>query len=111
MAAARMEEGDERNTGSPAGGAARANRRTREGKVGPDRVAERPVVPVKPGNAGGGKGPQVEAMAKGSRLTGVADGLARTIQCAVDKAPFLSGCESRPATVVPAGSSRSGRWR
>ena len=28
-----------------------------------------------------------------------------------DKAPFLSGCESRPATVVPAGSSRSGRWR
>ena len=27
------------------------------------------------------------------------------------KAPFLSGCESRPATVAPAGSSRSGRWR
>ena len=25
------------------------------------------------------------------------------------KAPFLSGCESRPATVAPAGSSRSGR--
>ena len=28
-----------------------------------------------------------------------------------DKAPFLSGCESRPATVAPAGSSRGGRWR
>ena len=28
-----------------------------------------------------------------------------------DKAPFPSGCESRPATVAPAGSSRSGRWR
>ena len=28
-----------------------------------------------------------------------------------EKAPFLSGCESRPATVAPAGSSRSGRWR
>ena len=28
-----------------------------------------------------------------------------------DKAPFLSGCESRPATVAPAGSNRSGRWR
>ncbi len=28
-----------------------------------------------------------------------------------DTAPFLSGCESRPATVAPAGSSRSGRWR
>ena len=25
-----------------------------------------------------------------------------------DKAPFLSGCESRPATVAPAGNSRSG---
>ena len=24
------------------------------------------------------------------------------------KAPFLSGCDSRPATVAPAGSSRSG---
>jgi len=30
---------------------------TREGEVGPSRVAERPVVPRKPGNAGGGKGP------------------------------------------------------
>ena len=28
-----------------------------------------------------------------------------------DKAPFHSGCESRPATVAPAGRSRSGRWR
>ena len=27
------------------------------------------------------------------------------------KAPFHSGCESRPATVVPAGSNRSGSWR
>ena len=27
------------------------------------------------------------------------------------KAPTLSGCESRPATVVPAGSNRSGQWR
>ena len=48
---------------------------TREGKVGPVRVAERSAVPVKPGNAGGGKGPQVEGMEKGSRLAGVADGL------------------------------------
>jgi len=29
-----------------------------EGQVGPDGVAERPVVPVKPRNGGGGKGPQ-----------------------------------------------------
>ncbi len=30
---------------------------TREGQAGPGGVAERPVVPWKPGNAGGGKGP------------------------------------------------------
>jgi hypothetical protein len=30
----------------------------REGQAGPDRVAERLVVPLKPDNAGGGKEPQ-----------------------------------------------------
>ena len=35
----------------------------------------------------------------------------RRISVRRDKAPFHSGCESRPATVAPAGSSRSGRWR
>ena len=30
----------------------------REGQAGPFGVAERPVVPSKPGNSGGGKGPQ-----------------------------------------------------
>jgi len=30
---------------------------TRESQAGPFGVAERPVVPMKPGNAGGGKGP------------------------------------------------------
>src|SRR3954452_12284195 len=30
----------------------------REGQAGRTGVAERPVVPMKPGNAGGGKGPQ-----------------------------------------------------
>ncbi len=28
-----------------------------------------------------------------------------------EKAPILSGCESRPATVAPVGSNRSGWWR
>src|SRR6516165_5160785 len=32
----------------------------REGKAGRAGVAERPAVPVKPGNAGGGKGPRFE---------------------------------------------------
>ena len=46
---------------------------TREGQVGPARVAEKLVLPRRPGNAGGGKELQVEGMAKGSRLSGVAD--------------------------------------
>ena len=60
------------------GGAARANRQPARVRLGPSRVAERPVLPRRPGNAGGGKGPQAEGMAKGSRLTGVADGLRST---------------------------------
>jgi len=36
---------------------------SREGKAGPCEVAERPVVPRRPGNAGGGKGPQFKASA------------------------------------------------
>ena len=35
----------------------------REGQAGPFGVAERSVVPKKPGNAGGGKGPQLEVNA------------------------------------------------
>ncbi len=34
---------------------------SREGQAGPVRVAERSVVPTKPGNSGGGKGPQFES--------------------------------------------------
>src|SRR5207244_5877965 len=36
----------------------------REGQAGCTRVAERPVVPMKPGNAGGGKGPQFKTDAR-----------------------------------------------
>ena len=39
----------------------------REGQAGPHGVAERPVVPGKPGNSGGGKGPQFKANVKGAR--------------------------------------------
>ena len=38
----------------------------REGQAGRDRVAERLVVPVKPGNGGGGKGPQFRGNARRS---------------------------------------------
>ena len=41
--------------------------RPRERQVGPSWVAERPVVPEKPGNAGGGKGPWVRVSVDGVR--------------------------------------------
>ena len=44
----------------------------REGQAGPDRVAERLVVPTKPGNAGGGKGPQFKDNAARRRVGRVA---------------------------------------
>jgi hypothetical protein len=42
----------------------------REGQAGPTRVAERFVVPLKPGNSGGGKGPQFKANARSNRQPG-----------------------------------------
>jgi hypothetical protein len=36
----------------------------RERKAGPTGMAERLAVPTKPGNSGGGKGPQVKADAR-----------------------------------------------
>jgi hypothetical protein len=46
-----------RNTGSPSGDRGRDQLATRERQAGPFGMAERRVVPMKPGNAGGGKGP------------------------------------------------------
>src|SRR6516162_11452362 len=44
----------------------------REGQAGRAGVAERPVVPLKPGNAGGGKGPQFKTDARrGDRTWGL----------------------------------------
>lgn len=37
---------------------------TRERQAGPCGVAERPAVPMKPGNASGGKGPQLKENAR-----------------------------------------------
>src|SRR3979490_1214104 len=47
-----------RNTGSPKAWSAMTNRKPVRDKAGRPGVAERFVVPRKPGNAGGGKGPQ-----------------------------------------------------
>jgi RNA-directed DNA polymerase len=46
-----------RNTGNPSGECV-TQPDAREGQAGPSGVSERSIVPVKPGNAGGGKGPQ-----------------------------------------------------
>ena len=43
----------------------------REGQAGRGGVAERPVVPLKPGNAGGGKGPQFKTNATSGEGPGI----------------------------------------
>jgi hypothetical protein len=48
------------NTGSPSGDCGRDQLATRERQAGPCGVAERSVVPMKLGNSGGGKGPQLK---------------------------------------------------
>jgi len=45
------------NTGSPSGDRSLDQLATRESQAGPYGVTERLVLPVKPGNSGGGKGP------------------------------------------------------
>jgi hypothetical protein len=52
-----------RNTGSPSGDCNKDQLAAREGQAGPCGVAEGFAVPVKPGNAGGGKGPQLRTNA------------------------------------------------
>ena len=61
LAAARMQEGSGRNTGSPVGGVARANRTPARGRPGRSGWREGPGVARSPGNAGGAKGPQFES--------------------------------------------------
>ena len=53
-----------RNTGSPSGDCGRNQLAARERKAGPYGMAERLVVPMKPGNSGGGKGPRLKADAR-----------------------------------------------
>jgi hypothetical protein len=52
-----MKEEIRRNTGSPIG-EENFNREPARDRLGPNGVTDRLVVPKKPGNAGGGKGPE-----------------------------------------------------
>jgi hypothetical protein len=59
-----------RNTGSPSGDRSTDQLATRERPAGPFGMAERLVVPTKPGNSGGGKGPQLKADARSNEGKG-----------------------------------------
>ncbi len=65
VAMACMYMGERRNTGSPMGrsGSVPGQPVTRERRTGLDGVAERVVLPLRPGNAGGGKSPWSETSA------------------------------------------------
>jgi hypothetical protein len=56
--------GTMRNTGSPSGDRGVDQLATRERQARPYGMAERLVLPMKPGNSGGGKGPQLKADAR-----------------------------------------------
>jgi hypothetical protein len=57
-------KGTMRNTGSPSGDRGIDQLATRERQAGPTGMAERLVVPMKPGNSGGGKEPQLKGNAR-----------------------------------------------
>src|ERR1039457_1020202 len=69
------------NTGSPSGDRGRDQLATRERQAGPYGVAERSVVPRKPGNAGGGKGPQLKTNAGSDEGQGIGDEPNNSNQC------------------------------
>jgi hypothetical protein len=74
---------------------------TRESPAGPLGVSGRPIVPGKPGNAGGGKGPQLDANARSDKDGGIGDQPNNPEQCSE-----VTGSESASAR----GSSPLRRW-
>lgn len=63
-------KGTTHNTGSPSGDRSADQLATRERPAGPTGMAEGLAVPLKPGNSGGGKGPQLKADARSDDGTG-----------------------------------------
>ena len=61
------------NTGSPSGDRGRDQLAARERQARPYGVAERFVVPRKPSNVGGGKGPQLKTNARSNADKGIDD--------------------------------------
>jgi hypothetical protein len=65
-------EWTKRNTGSPSGDRSVDQLATRESQAGPYGMAERLVVPMKPGNSGGGKASVERKRKKQQRTEGLA---------------------------------------
>ena len=57
-------QGTIHNTGSPSGDCSVGQLAARERQAGPTGMTERLEVPLKPGNAGGGKEPQLKGNAR-----------------------------------------------
>ena len=57
-------QGTLHNTGSPSGDRGADQLAARERRAGPYGMAERLALPLKPGNAGGGKEPQLKGNAR-----------------------------------------------
>ena len=76
MATACRHRGSDATREAPAVIARRDQLAARESQAGPFGVSERPVVPLKPGNAGGGKGPQLKRKRSKRRRT---EGLAMSL--------------------------------
>src|SRR6516165_7655674 len=58
--------GQQCNTGDPARVTGQRQPDTREGQAGPSRESERSIAPLKPSNAGGGKGPRFKGSVESS---------------------------------------------
>jgi len=71
LAMACMQRGPDATREAPSGDCIRNQPATRESQAGPFGVSERFIVPKKPGNAGGGKGPQLEANARSDEDGGI----------------------------------------
>ena len=88
-----------RDTGSPATRSGMANRTPARDRPGAHGVAERLAAPLKPGNAGGGKGPQFETGA--TRSEGPGDWASLTTPDSVQKLKDGVARESEGGTRLP----------
>jgi hypothetical protein len=97
---------------TPSRGRAQDQPEAREGQAGRDGVAERPVVPGKPGNAGGGKGPWFKADAESNEVCEIGGTLGNSgYRQELRTAYHVEAKEALKAVSrnLPAGNGRS-RW-